>query len=325
MIKVLVIRFSSIGDIVLTTPVLRCLKEQRPDIEVHYLTKKPYAPILSANPYVNKVHVLEGSLNETIARLRKEQFDYLIDLHHNLRTAIVKLRLGVPARSFDKLNFEKWLLVKLKINTLPPIHIVDRYLAAAKDLNIVNDGRGLEYYFTCRHSKELLLPESHRERFIAIVIGGQHATKRMPAEKLTAICRLIDQPVILLGGKEDEAAGQKIASGLMHVLNRCGQLSLDESAFLVSEAMHVITHDTGLMHIAAAFNKPITAVWGNTIPGFGMYPYRVNRLINAEVTGLKCRPCSKIGHKKCPLGHFKCMQEQTINAIAETVRTNNAL
>jgi ADP-heptose:LPS heptosyltransferase len=127
-LKILIIRFSSIGDIVLTSPVIRCLKEQIEDIELHYLSKKAFETVLVGNPHLDKIHYLENSLSACISELKKENFDYIIDLHHNLRTLWIKTKLGVFSSSFDKLNLKKWLLVNFKKNTLPPVHIVERYL-----------------------------------------------------------------------------------------------------------------------------------------------------------------------------------------------------
>ncbi|HEY0895734.1 MAG TPA: glycosyltransferase family 9 protein, partial [Sphingobacteriaceae bacterium] len=290
-------------------------KNQLPDVEVHYLTKPAFRTVLQANPYIHKLHLLEKNLGETLAALRAERFDHVIDLHHNLRTLRIKTALGVPSTSFNKLNFQKWLMVNFKKNILPPVHIVDRYLETAAFLGIRNDNRGLDYFLQQDYLLADLLPESHH-RYAGLVIGAQHATKRLPQYKLIEVCRKISQPVVLLGGKDDYERGEEIAreSG-GHVFNGCGRYTLDQSAFLVKMAEQIITHDTGLMHIAAAFRKPITSVWGNTIPGFGMYPYQVpgNKIV--EVEHLGCRPCSKIGYKKCPLGHFRCMNDIDVNQI----------
>jgi ADP-heptose:LPS heptosyltransferase len=117
--KILIIRFSSIGDIVLTTPVIRCLKQQL-NAEIHYLTKPNFASILNSNPYIDKLHVLDKSLIAKAKELQPEKYDYVIDLHNNLRTLIFKTTLGVTAYAFPKLNFEKWLLVNFKINKIIP-------------------------------------------------------------------------------------------------------------------------------------------------------------------------------------------------------------
>jgi ADP-heptose:LPS heptosyltransferase len=315
MMKILIIRFSSIGDIVLTTPVIRCLKTQLPETEVHYLTKPAFRPVLEANPYIDKLHLLEKKLSDTISALKAENFDHVIDLHHNLRTLLIKSRLGVRSSSFNKLNFQKWVMVNLKKNILPPVHIVDRYIETVQFLGIKNDNQGLDFFLQKEYLLSELLPPTH-QHFIGLVIGAQHATKRMPQYKLIELCRKLEQPIVLLGGKDDAERGAEIVlEAGPHVLNGCGRFTLDQSAFLVKMADQIITHDTGLMHIAAAFGKRITSVWGNTIPEFGMFPYRVAESKIVEVEHLGCRPCSKIGYRKCPLGHFKCMNDIDVNQI----------
>jgi ADP-heptose:LPS heptosyltransferase len=304
-LKILVVRFSSIGDIVLTTPVVRMLKTQL-NAEVHFLTKAPFVSLFKNNPYVDSVFQIDKSINEVISDLKKENYDYVIDLHSNLRTQILKLKLGVSAKSFNKLNWEKFLLTNFKTNILPDVHIVDRYLDTVKFLGITNDNKGLDFFLS--DADKVDLAESPKD-YIAFVIGGQHATKILPTAKIISICKKLNKAVLLIGGPDDKARGDEIskASG---AINTCGDHSLLQSAFLIKNSAYVISHDTGMMHIAAAFKKKIYSVWGNTIPEFGMYPYlsdKNSKMI--EVQDLSCRPCSKIGYDKCPKGHFKCMQE----------------
>ena len=316
--KILVLRFSSIGDIVLTTPVVRALAQQVPGAEVHFATKPGYRGLLEPNPYVTKVHCLTGSLAELVQALKAEQFDCIIDLHNNLRTRLIKLRLGVQAYSFDKLNWQKWLLVNLKIDKLPRVHIVQRYLQTAAPLGVKDDGRGLNYFIPENQEVELnTLPPAFQRGYVAVAIGAQHATKRLPVEKLIELCARLARPVVLLGGGEDEGIGQQIVAAFntqteSFIHNGCGRYSLHQSASLLRQAQFVVSHDTGLMHIAAAFHKEIFSVWGNTVPEFGMYPYRTEFKV-LEVKGLPCRPCSKIGFAKCPQGHFKCMRDQALD------------
>jgi ADP-heptose:LPS heptosyltransferase len=324
-LKLLVIRFSSIGDIVLTSPVVRCLSQQLENAEVHYLTKKRYAMIMESNPFVSKVYSYEKSLSDVLPMLRAEKYDHIIDLHNNLRSHRVMYSLLRRSKSFNKLNIEKWLMVRFKVNRLPKVHIVDRYLDAAANLGVVNDGKGLDFF----------IPEKERvdistnypallNGFLSFVIGGNHNTKILPADMVADIISKIDIPVVLLGGKED-ALRAGIITGLTHgkALDLCGKLKLMESASMVQQSKAVITNDTGLMHIAAAFNKPIVSVWGNTIPEFGMYPYLPagTPSLVTEVKNLNCRPCSKLGYKECPLKHFNCMRMQDVGAIAGFVNS----
>ena len=305
-LKILVVRFSSIGDIVLTTPVVRMLKKQL-NAQVHYLTKSSYVSLLKNNPYIDSVYQIENSISEVIADLKKEKYDYVIDLHSNLRTQILKFRLGMPAKSFNKLNMEKFMLTNFKLDKMPKIHIVDRYLETVKHLGVKNDNQGLDFFLSANDKLDIsIFPKN----YIVFVIGGQHATKILPNEKIISIIKKVNKPVLLIGGPEDAYRGEEIAKACNKVVNTCGKYSILHSASLVQQATMVITHDTGMMHIAAAFNKKIYSVWGNTVPEFGMYPYlESEQSKRIEVKGLNCRPCSKIGYDKCPKGHFKCMQE----------------
>jgi heptosyltransferase-2 len=319
--KILIIRFSSIGDIVLTTPVIRCLKTQLPDAEIHYLTKKINQSLLLENPFLTRTWLYENNFEELLPLLKAEKFDFIVDLHKNLRSIYILLTLRKPYGTFQKLNLKKWMIVNLRMDRLPRIHIVDRYFAAVKSLGIINDHKGLDYFIPPGDEVDLaVLPDPFRQSYIAFVIGGKHTTKIFPEDKVVEVCQKVSRPVILLGGKEDGERGNRIEQLTgSSVLNTCGRFSINQSASVIRQADRVITNDTGLMHIAAAFGKSILSVWGNTIPEFGMYPYLEGKK-NAvsgiyEVNGLSCRPCSKIGFEKCPKGHFRCMKEQDVDSM----------
>lgn len=338
--KILIIRFSSIGDIVLTTPVIRCLKQQL-GAEVHYLCKKSYRPVLAANPYIDRIYTIENKVSEVLPELKKEQYNYIIDLHNNLRSSQIKLSLRKKSFTFNKVNLQKWLMVKFKINRLPNRHIVDRYMDAVKPLGVTNDDQGLDYFLederleardkrktshllSSLESHSLLTSHfSHRTSrpYIAFAIGAAHQTKRLPEDKIVAICKGTTLPVLLLGGPGEKEQGARIAQASgEHVINTCGHFSLNQSALAVKHAWKVITHDTGMMHIAAAFHKDIISVWGNTIPEFGMYPYLPGGKgsnTTFEVQNLPCRPCSKIGYQACPKGHFNCMMQISVDQVVK--------
>jgi ADP-heptose:LPS heptosyltransferase len=308
--KILVIRFSSMGDIIYTTPVVRCLKEQLPDSEIHFLTKPAFKYIYDANPHLDKLLLLKEKLNDTITEIKQEKYDYIIDLHNNLRTSIIKLRTGIKSSTYDKQRIKKWLSLKFNLKLIEPIHLVDRYLKTVKFLGVTNDGRPIDYYIKKNYRLADLLPVSHQLGYMAFVIGATHFTKRMPNEKIISICKQINKPILLLGGNDVKANGDVIATALGDkVYNACGVTSLDESVFLVSKAINIIGFDTGLTHIAEAFDRPIASVWGGTVPELlGVQPYQVKDAMVAGVE-LPCRPCSKFGLPQCPLGHFKCMNE----------------
>lgn len=307
--KILIIRFSSIGDIVLTSPIIRCLKKQLPNAQIHYLTKENYKNILSSNPYITKIHTLKHSIADTAKELKSENFDFVVDLHHNLRSLLVKTKLNIPSQTFNKLNVRKWIYVKTKRKSImPSIHIVDRYFEAVSKLGVTNDMAGLDFFDGQISNIDLPF-----DNYVAIVCGATHTTKQIPPKYIEYLCQNIKQNIILLGDSNDAKRLQTIAiSNLPNVVNMCGKCSLSQSALYVKHSSLVITSDTGLMHIAAAYNKNIITIWGNTTPQLGMYPYMPTgkgKYINIEAKDVKCRPCSKIGYKECPKKHFLCMNK----------------
>jgi ADP-heptose:LPS heptosyltransferase len=331
--KFLIIRFSSIGDIVLTTPVIRCLKKQVPGAQVHYVTKENFYPIVEHNPHLDKIHLLSHSWELMLHELQMEEYDEVIDLHHNLRTLRLKKELGKPVHSFNKLNIQKYIYVNLKWNVMPAIHIVDRYMKTVEPFGVKNDGAGLDYFLGEKdETKKSDIPASHHAGYIGIVIGAAHNTKKYPVHKLKQLCSQLDHPVILMGGKEDRENGNAIAAAdPIKIYNACGKFSINESADLVRKAKLVVSNDTGLMHIAAAFKKPVISLWGNTVPSFGMYPYYGDNFLSnrapndrlpydiLQVNKLRCRPCTKIGYDKCPLGHFKCMEKIEVKHVLDAI------
>jgi len=325
--KFLIVRFSSIGDIVLTSPIVRCVSQQVKDATIHYLTKKSFSEVLQHDPRIEKIFTIDRKVSEVGDVLQKENYDFVIDLHHNLRSFQVKKVIGKPSASFPKLNVEKWLKVNLGINMLPKQHIVDRYFETVAPLGVSNDGKGLEFFFPKEaHIPDEEIPAAFREKYIAFVIGAKFGTKRMPVEKIIRLISRSGKNFILLGGKEDIGFGEEIHKAApQHTYNACGKYNLHQSAFLLKKAEKVISHDTGLMHIAAAFKKEIISLWGSTIPEFGMYPYSSGRGKDGaghimQVSGLNCRPCSKIGYDVCPKEHFKCMLDQDEDAIVSLLK-----
>ena len=289
-------------------------------MQVDFLTKAPFVDILKSNPYIDNVWTLEDDLNVLISDLKKEKFDFVADLHHNIRSLRVRSALGVKNAAFNKLNSEKWLLVNFKINRLPDVHIVNRYMETVSALGVKYDGGGLDYFIAEKDEVNLKeLPAPWNAGYVGFVIGAKHATKRLPTDKIIAVIREMKLPVLLLGGKEDEEAAAAITSQFPDlVFNGCGTFKLNQSASLVKQARFIITHDTGLMHIASAFQQRIISIWGNTIPGFGMTPFLPSgkgESVIIENTNLNCRPCSKIGFDKCPKKHFRCMNDIDVESI----------
>lgn len=326
--RLLFIRFSSIGDIVFTTPAIRCAKLQIPGVEIHFLTKASMKAVTEANPYIDHFHYFDKDLNATITGLKTFQFDYIIDLHKNVRTFQVQKALCVPSLSYKKLSLQKFLLTKLHLNYMPDRHIADRSIDALANLGVVNDGKGLDYFIP----KEITLPsnalpKAFQSGYIALVIGASYASKKLPVASLQALCHKIPYPIVLIGGKEDQAEGAAIeAINPIKIFNACGKFNLHESAILVKNARTVIAHDTGFLYIACAFHKKTVAIWGATSPALQVEPYYPTTTdslyqnewyFNAIVPNLPCQPCSNYGTKQCPQGHFACMKKQDLQSIAD--------
>lgn len=327
--KVLIVRFSSIGDVVLTTPVVRAIREQRPDCEIHYVTKAPFKSLLEHNPHLSKIYTFKKSVKEILPELKAERYDRMIDLHHNFRSVALSFYLGVKAERFRKLNILKWVLVHLKWKVMPDVHVVDRYFGAVSVLGVKNDQKGGEVFLSKENhvnvQQDLGVDAAD---YLAVAIGAQFATKRMPLELLIQVLNKIQLPVVLCGGETDQELAAAVLSSLpdKKILNACGRYTLLQSASIVSQSAAILSNDTGLMHIASCFQIPTVSVWGNTVPELGMFPYfpqDKSRYSLHQVEGLSCRPCSKIGFQECPKGHFNCMKLQDAEKIVE--RTNQFL
>ncbi len=328
--KILIIRFSSIGDIVLASPVFRCVKKQLPDAEVHFLTKLSYKIVTAANPYIDKFFYYDSNLEGVIVKLRAENYDYVIDLHNNIRSNKIKRAIGKETHTINKLTFQKLLLTQLNIDVMPDRHITLRSLDTVLPLGVTDDGGGLDYFIAPQYEvKPDDIPTGHLAGYIVIVIGATYFTKRFPEEKIIELCSKIDHPIILLGGKEDIESGKIIAdTDTVKIYNACGKFNISESADIIKKAKLVISNDTGMQYIACALKRPVIALWGGTSPDLDVEPYYGEVFLSHQpkpiydniVLNLKCQPCSKYGLNKCPLDHFNCMQKINVEQLVEKVK-----
>jgi heptosyltransferase-2 len=320
--KILVLRFSSIGDIVLTFPVVAALKAAYPDCQIDYVTKPAFRHLLEACPGLSHIFTLESSIRQLRKDINFQSYDAVLDLHNNLRTLLLTAFSGVKVYKYPKNNWNKWLLTRFKIKQERRQHVVERYLSTLKQ------AFGLE---VLAPENPYEIPESEQfsiqdatgftpRKYVAFAIGAQFATKRLPTDLMIKLFQKMDHPLVLLGGKEDQQTANEIVAELggQKVISMVGQLNIHGSAWLVKNAAALLTHDTGLMHIGACFEVPIHLIWGNTVKDFGMYPFRLEQenCFQYEVENLKCRPCSKIGFQNCPKGHFACMRQQDLDFIS---------
>ena len=315
--RLLFIRFSAIGDIVLASPALRCAKQQIPGVQIHFLTKTSMKAVSEANPYVDQFHYFDKDLDATIQELKAHNFDYIIDLHKNLRSLRIRLALGVPYLSYNKLSAEKFLLTKFHVNKMADRHISLRSVDTLAPLGVVYDGKGLDYFVPAGITEPAFFPEG----YVALVIGASYFTKKLPLESIQALCAQIPHPIVLVGGKEEKADGDLLAAlDPKRIVNTCGSYSLHESALIVSKARVVISHDTGMLYIACGFEKNVIAIWGATSPALQVEPLMPfdskAQVFQSIVPDLSCQPCSNFGTKTCPKGHFDCMKKQDLPEIA---------
>lgn len=323
--RFLIIRFSSIGDIILTTPIIRSLHYAYPSAEIHFLTKPAFTPLLLHNPYLYKIHSWDDP-KETLDQLRKLRFNHIIDLHRNLRSWKVRQYLRRPYSTFPKKNMSKWIMVRFKQKSITLPHIVERYADSLSALNVNLDDKGLDLFIPKSIIDEANAFTRNIEWFkpheppLAVVLGAKHYTKRWIPDYFTKLLNQLNHPIILIGGDDAKREAQKISSNLLiPYKDMVGKGNLLLSAAIMKNCSAVLTHDTGFMHIAAAFQMKIYSIWGNTVPTFGMTPYKTSSII-IEHANLSCRPCSKIGFDSCPKGHFKCMKELTPEVVFQRMR-----
>jgi ADP-heptose:LPS heptosyltransferase len=266
---------------------VRCIKKQL-NAEVHYLIKPSFRSVLENNPYIDKLLSYEKGI---IEKLRAEKYDIIIDLHKSIKSLLVRMKLGVKSYTYNKVNTEKWIFVNFKKDYLPEGHLVDRYFEGIKELGVINDGEGLDYFYKAEELS-MELPTVYE----VVVLGAAHLTKRISNE------------LAHKGGKDVMEQAKEIKHD--KIINLVGLTSLNQSAIVLSKSTLVHAGDTGLMHMAAALKVPTHVYWANTHPKMGMYPYYGDYNIYTkwyEVDDLPCRPCSKLGHPSCPKGHHKCM------------------
>lgn len=309
----------------LTTPVVRSLKAAYPNCEIHFFTKPAFTALLAHNPYIDRVIELERPLWRQLLTLRKEGYDFILDLHHNLRSLLTKISLGVPARAFPKRNKEKYKWVHQKDYATPIEHIVLRYAETLQPLGVELDDKGLDVFLpegAELEAKDYLITQGFdplHTPLLAVVLGAKHNTKRWIPAYFVETLNQYPYPVLLIGGPDAKAEAEEITSQLSGAyLNLVGKKNLLQSAALMKQCHRVLTHDTGFMHIAAAFMQDSVVLWGNTLPAFGMSPYKT-KYINLQINHLSCRPCSKIGFDSCPQGHFKCMRDLSPAMVLEAL------
>ena len=316
---ILIVRLSSLGDILLTTPLIRSLKKQNPNLQIDLLIRSEYSDLLKANPYISSLHLFsrEDQENKKLKiKLMEMKYDCIIDLQNNLRSKLFLNNLTGEVLTFNKKRFEKVLLVHLKINLLKEVsQIPIRYAETIPDFQL--DDEGLDMF----------LPENITSRIppgqnvIGLCPGARHFTKRWQKENFIQLGKMLIEKgfsVALFGGKSDRELCEEISKEIPGSVNLPTEDDILQLATDMQQCKAIVCNDSGLMHAACAVKIPVVAIYGSTVREFGFTPYGCKNII-LENNSLTCRPCSHIGKKKCPQKHFRCMLELTPAQAFESI------
>jgi len=300
--KVLIIRLSSIGDVILTTPIVR-LVHKNLNAEIHYLTNEVNFPIIEDNPYIEDYHSAED-----IRKLQTTSYDLVIDLQNSIKSRRIKFEGGTTVIRTDKMPIRKWMMLLFRINWLHKTHVVTNHIKPLHELGISDDGNGLEVYVQNQDLRSAGL--ENLEDQIVINVGGSKKTKRIPLSMANSIIRESDHRYIIVGG--DDVYEEYGTLDGENVINLVNQLSLSQTLQVIKGCKLLLTGDTALMHAAAAFNKDQIVIWGSTTDDFGFYPYYGSNNKDKSIQikqNLSCQPCSKFGKNTCPKGHMRCLKD----------------
>ena len=330
--RFLIIRFSSFGDILLTTPLIRCLRRKYPDSVIDFAVKDRYKDVILSNPYLNNIVILpEGNDNKYLRdisrRVKENRYDYIIDVHGNYRSRYVSTFSGSKALRWSKPRIRKWLLTKLKLNRLsnwPEMPL--RYLKAAESLGVEDDGGGLEFHLSAKmteSAEELSASlDIFGKRLLAIAPGANWITKQWEQEKYSETVKILllseFEGVLAFGSAGERVLCGEICSEIgVKAHNLAGETDIGTAAVMLGKCGLYIGNDSGLSHLASAVQIPSVVIFGPTVREFGFFPFR-NRSAVVE-RDLYCRPCTHIGNNRCPKKHFRCMREISVENVLEKI------
>lgn len=316
--KILIIRLSSLGDILLSTPLVRTIKSKYPDAAIDFLLRKEYGDVYRCNPHLNKLYLYNNdNTGELIKELELNSYDLVIDLQNNLRSRKITEKLNTRVTRFRKKTIDKFLLVHFKINRLKNApQIADRYAESIPGFSL--DNEGLEIFTDCKEQDHLILPENS----IGFCPGSRHFTKMYPEKYFIDLGNILTEKgfrIILLGGKSDIDICSRISSAINNSINLCSNNNLLLTVNYMKQCKCIVCNDSGLMHLGCAAKVPVITIFGSSVKEFGFTPYTSVKSLILENNSLSCRPCSHIGRSECPLKHFKCMIEITPEKVSESI------
>ena len=312
----MVIRLSSLGDIILTTPVLAAIKAKYPRSVVDFLVLDKFAEAISGNPHIDTLRLFDKRRHQGITgiarfarTLHSQNYDQVIDLHVKLRSIILTAFIGAPVFRYRKRSMHKSVGVKLRLMRYHVDDtIVNNYFGAVKHLGIPIGDEKLCFNY---RSEDVQYVAAYKN-FVALAPGAANATKKWPLSYFAQLGKLLDEKIIIIGGPEDIAAGQEICRRIgANCQNLAGKLTLKQSGALIAQAKYIVCNDSGPFHMARAVGTRSFVLFGPTDPKMFSYASDAN-LVYAN---LPCSPCSLHGDHKCPLSHFKCMWSLTPEII----------
>jgi heptosyltransferase-2 len=328
--RIALVRFSSMGDILLTTPLLRAIRRRHPDAWMTYVTKAEFVPLLETNPRLNEIIGFRPTtpLADLARRLAAGGYTHFLDLHGSLRSRALAARVGSRWGRYPKHRFARGVLIRLKRDIYRDRrHVAERYFDAARELDVTPDDGPLEFFLKreALDSARKFLADQRLDpssALVALVPGAAHATKQWPVrhwQHLVAMLTTHGHEVVVLGGPKEQALCEEVAvAGGDHATSAGGRFDLGGTAALLKLARCAVAGDTGPMHLATAVGTPVVALYGPTVQPFGFFPYRARATVLER--DLDCRPCSAMGGPVCPLKHHRCLEDIAPDVVFDAVR-----
>lgn len=317
--RILVIRFSSLGDVLLTTPFLRVLKSKYPKLKIDYFVKSIFNDAIKFNPNLNQVFSWNGDkeFSEIINKLKLNNYSFVIDLQNNLKSKKVIRKIGAKRASYSKPNIKKFFLVQTKLNLLKEKRSVpQRYIDVIPNLEL--DGKGLELFFPDGIESKI----DSEKKIIGFAPGAFHFTKRWPLEYYKELGEQLTSEgyqIVIFGGKSDREICNELQNKIIGSINLSNDNLLFQTATDMQKCKLVVCNDSGLMHTATSVGVPVVSIFGSTVREFGFAPFGVANLV-IENNELSCRPCSHIGRANCKKNHFNCMVELAPHRVYKEIQ-----
>ncbi|MCX7983434.1 MAG: lipopolysaccharide heptosyltransferase II [Bacteroidetes bacterium] len=334
--NILILRLSSLGDILLSTPLIKNLRKKFPNARIDYVVRKEFADVLRYNPHISNLYIFDAAngfqgLLELKRNFKKVGYDLILDIHNNIRSKILRFGMKGIVKRVNKRVVTRWVLINLKLNiyrSIVPVPI--RYLNTVREFQVEIDNEGLEIYIPkdARETVRAVLSDLGSGIVIGICPTAKHNTKRWLEERFAEVAfrlhEIYGAKILLFGAANERNECAEIEEKILRrsgriVYNCAGLFTIVETAAAMDLCNLIISNDSGLMHVASALKKKVVAIFGPTVREFGFFPYNTTSIVLEHVS-LKCRPCSHVGLDKCPKKHFRCMREITVEQVLDASR-----